>query len=323
MKKRSASRLKLSETALQLIRCPICRAPLALDGAAFICANADCPGRFPVVRGIPVFINEGRSAFAISDFTGEQVTTLERRGLLNRVITGITPEIGHNLKARANYERMAQLLFKRGGNPLVLVIGGSIVGKGMHAILSQPTIRFIESDVSFGGKVSLICDAHDIPFADHSFDAVILQSVLQYVAEPRRCVDEVHRVLKPDGFVYVEMPFIQQSLGRYDFQRVSHLGLRRLLNRFEEIDSGFVGGPGMALAWSIQYFLFSFFRSRLIRLGIRLWARLALFWLKWFDYFLVDQPGALDAASGFYFLGKRSEETLSDRDLIRLYRGAI
>jgi hypothetical protein len=35
----------------------------------------------------------------------------------------------------------------------------------------------------------------------------------------------------------------------------------------------------------------------------------------------MDEPGALDAASGFYFLGRKSATVLSDRDLLRLYRG--
>jgi hypothetical protein len=45
------------------------------------------------------------------------------------------------------------------------------------------------------------------------------------------------------------------------------------------------------------------------------------FWLLWFDRFLIDRPAALDAASGLYFMGRRSAAALSDRDLIALYRG--
>jgi len=37
----------------------------------------------------------------------------------------------------------------------------------------------------------------------------------------------------------------------------------------------------------------------------------------------VTKRGALDAAAGFYFLGRKSLNTLSNRDLIAYYRGAM
>ncbi|MBD3559578.1 methyltransferase type 11, partial [Planktothrix sp. FACHB-1355] len=50
-------------------------------------------------------------------------------------------------------------------------------------------------------------------------------------------------------------------------------------------------------------------------------ARFTSFWWKYFDYFLVDKPGTFDAASGYYFMGKKSDRILSDRELIQLYKG--
>ena len=129
-------------------------------------------------------------------------------------------------------------------------------------------------------------------------------------------------VLKEGGVVYVETPFMQQvHAGRYDFTRFTHLGHRRLFRRFEEIESGVVGGPAMALSWSIQYFLYSAVSSRQARRVVTVATRLLLFWLKYLDFYLNKKPGALDAASGYYFLGRRSNHTLSDRDLVKLYRG--
>jgi hypothetical protein len=45
------------------------------------------------------------------------------------------------------------------------------------------------------------------------------------------------------------------------------------------------------------------------------------FYLKYFDYLLLDKPGALDASSSCYFMGEKSDKTLSDKDLIKLFRG--
>jgi hypothetical protein len=124
--------------------------------------------------------------------------------------------------------------------------------------------------------------------------------------------------------VYAETPFMQQvHMGRYDFTRFTHLGHRRLFRHFSEIDSGVACGPGMALAWAYEYFLISFTTVQAFRAGLRVFARLTSFFLKYCDYFLVHKPGAFDAASGFWFMGRRSGNALDDRELIQSYKGAL
>lgn len=47
------------------------------------------------------------------------------------------------------------------------------------------------------------------------------------------------------------------------------------------------------------------------------------FWLKYLDPFIADRPGAVDAASAFYFMGRRSDGPIDDRELIAGYRGSL
>lgn len=170
----------------------------------------------------------------------------------------------------------------------------------------------------------LVADAHDIPFADESFDGVIAQALLEHVVDPWRCVDELHRVLKPGGLVYAETPFIQGvHAGRYDFTRFTHLGHRRMFRRFEEVESGTGQGPGVALAWSYQSFVLSFATSFWLRGMLMVFTRVTSFYLKYLDYYLGRKPGSFDFSSGYFFLGKKSDNLLDDRELVSLYRGAI
>jgi ubiquinone/menaquinone biosynthesis C-methylase UbiE len=170
----------------------------------------------------------------------------------------------------------------------------------------------------------VICDAHDIPFADGTFDGVIAQATLEHVVDPYRCVEEIVRVLKPRGLVYAETPFMQQvHMGAYDFTRFTHSGHRRLFRHFSEIASGPICGPGTALAWSYLYFLLSFVQSRVLRGLVRAFASLTAFHLKYADHYLMHEKGAIDSSSGFYFIGRKGKEVLSDRDLVRYYRGAV
>jgi SAM-dependent methyltransferase len=310
--------LKLPPALQELLRCPACRARLVAGERTLACTNGACARTFAVVRGVPVLLNESSSAFALDVVSSGTVGTPRRRGRLHRLGVAAIPRLSLNVKAAANFRKFAGLL---PAGARVLVIGSGVEdGEGMGALRSS--LQLVRTDVLSEGTVDVTCDAHDLPFGDESFDGVVLQAVLEHVADPCRCAEEAYRVLKKGGVVYAETPFMQQvHAGRYDFTRFTHLGHRRLFRRFTEIDSGASCGPGMALAWSWRYFLQSFVRSRRARLAMLAIAGFTAFPLLWFDRWLVEQPGALDAASVTYFLGRKSHEALDDRELVRQYRG--
>jgi SAM-dependent methyltransferase len=228
-----------------------------------------------------------------------------------------------NLKACQNYRKLKDLLFKDEERPRVLIIGGGDLGQGLDEIIACDEIEFVQSDVAFEPRTELICDCHDLPFPDDFFNAVIAQAVLEHVLDPSRCVDEIYRTLKTGGIIYAETPFLQGvHMGRYDFTRFTDLGLRRLCRKFEEIDRGACCGTGMALAGVYQAFLKSLTRSKSVRKALTAFGRITSFWLKYFDYFSIDTPASLDAASGLFFTGRKGDTVLSDRELLELYKGA-
>lgn len=310
----------------ELLRCPVCGEDLEEDANTLVCTDNRCRSIFPIVNGVPVLINERESLFRIDEIVADRATSPEKssRSWKQRVVDALPP-LGHNYRAAENYARLRDELRKRpGAKKRVLVVGGGVLGCGVELIAEDPTIELFETDVFFGPRTRYIVDAHDLPFRDGLFDAVIMQGVLGALIDPNKAIAEIERVLQPDGLVYVETPFVQQvCMGRFDFQRYSHLGLRRLFRSFEEIRSGAQAGPAMALAWSYQYLLWSFVRSRTGRSMMLAVARLTAWWLPQLDRFLLDRPAGVDGASGVYFLGRKSERRLTSRELIALYRGAF
>jgi SAM-dependent methyltransferase len=286
---------------------------------------------FPVVDGIPVMVNEQRSLFSTQEIVARRgIDKLLRENSASanapfkeRFFDAL-PKLSKNRKADELFTRFAALLRDAAPQSRVLVVGGGVLGAGMDRLVAAPHVELIESDVYLGPRNRLVCDATDLPFEDQSLDGVVIQAVLGNVMDPERAAAEIWRVLRPDGLVYVETAFMQQVyLGRYDFTRYSLLGLRRLFRWFDEVASGTQGGPGMASAWSYQYLLWSFTTSSRARAWLRLFARCTGFWLVALDRFLINRPSALDAASGHYFLGRRSERCLSDRELVAAYRGGF
>jgi SAM-dependent methyltransferase len=207
----------------------------------------------------------------------------------------------------------------------VLVIGGGTLGDGMESIDSDPRLEIINTDVYIGDRVDVACDAHQLPLADGSFDGVVIQAVLEHVASPYDVVAEIHRVLRPRGLVYAETPLMWPvHAGAYDFTRFTDLGHRRLFRMFGQVDRGVALGPATSLSLAIRYFLRAIPRRR--GLAVKLLdfvASWSAFWLSYLDKRVIQHEGAYDAAAGLYFLGRRAEAPMSDRELIAAYRGTM
>jgi len=313
--------LRLPADVVELLRCPACSSAVIVGETEIACSNSSCSRRYPIVEGIPILLDEQKSLFSIEDVAGKKAFLPPPGGLRERILQAL-PTVSKNINASRNYRRFASLLGSSNPPPKVLVIGGATEGAGMHS-LPLRAFTLIETDIYLGPQTSIACDGHDIPFRDNTFDGCIIQAVLQHVVDPFRCIAEVHRVLKPGGLVYAETAFMQQVHGEaFDFIRFSHRGQRRLFRYFEEVDSGATCGPAMALAWSYQYFLLSWARSRAMRGCALVFARLTSFWLKYLDIVLINRRSSLYAASAFYFLGRKTAQPLSDKDLVFTYRSA-
>jgi SAM-dependent methyltransferase len=300
------------------LQCPICKTRLHYNNKIILCNS--CEIRFPVINGIPVLINESNSLFTIDSFINKKKTTFDlNQSLIKSTLIKFMPKIGSNIVARKNLKRIVAMLpdFAK-----ILIIGGSISGKGMEVIYKNDKLDVTGSDVSFGPRTDIISDGHDIPFEDETFDCVIVQAVLEHVINPSRVVSEVYRVLKRSGLVYSEIPFMQSGhMREYDFNRFTYLGNLKLFNKFKCIDSGPCCGSGMALAWSIRGFFTSFTENIFIRRLLIVGITFIVFPLKYFDYLTIKKSGTFDTASAFYFIGKRSDHSLGDKDILKKYTG--
>jgi SAM-dependent methyltransferase len=238
------------------------------------------------------------------------------------VLRRLTPAVQRDVQARSKLARLTSTLEPR--STRVLVLGDSEVDALVAESLAAHGIEPARFDVVSRDAAAPADGAGLLPFDDGGFDAVIARNVLQRVLEPERCVAEMHRILAATGVIYVEMPFMQPvTASALDFQRYTSLGLRRLLRRFEEIESGAASGTGSALAQSWRQFLWSLPRSRNLGFLLAMLGSFTSFFYGLLDRWLIDRPRTLDGAASLCFLGRRSDATLSDRELLAGYRGAV
>ena len=272
-----------------------------------------------MVDGQPVLIDFLDSIFQRSNYSEGNGSPISRdlsrtrlRSRLHRLADGGNPV------AAKNCESFIALTKAQNARPRVLVVGGGSVGKGAENLYRDPDVELTGTDVYASPCTSLLCDAHKLPFESSTFDGVWVQAVLEHVLDPHVVVAEIHRVLKADGLVYAETPFMQQVHERaYDFTRFTPSGHRWLFRRFEQINAGPVTGPGVVLLWSMRYLL------RALGAGEKISRLIPLLfvWIRFLDRLCQRGPAA-DAAGGVFFLGRRSEAALPAASMVSYYENS-
>lgn len=92
--------------------------------------------------------------------------------------------------------------------------------------------RVVTLDAAPLAGIDVLGFADRLPFADGSFDTVLMTEVLEHVTDAEQAVADAYRVLSPGGSLLVTVPFIYPvHEAPYDFRRLTHLGLRSLLER--------------------------------------------------------------------------------------------
>jgi ubiquinone/menaquinone biosynthesis C-methylase UbiE len=82
-------------------------------------------------------------------------------------------------------------------------------------------------------------DVQEMAFEDESFDFVVCPAILEHVPYPQKAIAEMHRILKPKGEIWVEVPMNQPyHPSPQDYWRVTPEGMRLWMSDFEEIKLG-------------------------------------------------------------------------------------
>lgn len=303
--------------------CPRDRGVLHTEGSDLCCET--CGTRYPMIRGIPVLIDDDSSVFSINDYRGPDVYlgaaygaasdgTRGLRRLYRKAVTAVRNR-GTSIASFKDGPPLGRMLAQAGHKGKILVVGAGEQEYGNDSI--------IYSDVAFSRKTNVICDAHSLPFPDGFFSGIICIAVLEHVADPWRCVEEMRRVLVPHGLVLAATPFLQPvHMGAHDFTRFTYLGHRRLFRWFDDIESGAGLGPFTSVAFALQHAVEALADTPNLRRAAGLIGILLAASIKPLDRLVRNRKGSYDGAAGVFFFGSKRETPISDREMIKLYRGA-
>jgi SAM-dependent methyltransferase/uncharacterized protein YbaR (Trm112 family) len=288
------------KAALQDTICPVCRHPLQALADSFYCSQ--CARSYPIINGIPILLKKDH---AIVHETVEQKSVSGMRQWFRQILQK-KPEPQFSTATQANVQFLCGYLSP---DSKLLFVGGGITSYGRHMEQLGKSVlsHCVNLEVAGGPFVDLVADGHDIPFPDNYFDAIICQAVLEHTRDTQRVVSEMHRVLKPDGILYVEVPFLYPVHMHSDFRRFTLMGIQELFSDFDSLREGVNGAVASAfVVISVNFFstLFSFGNKSLYQAG-----RFVFSWLfvpiKYLDGIFCKYSTAPVSASGLYFMGRK------------------
>jgi SAM-dependent methyltransferase len=309
---------------LSIATCPKCKNGLVNNENGLFCSNLNCSNHkfeFLMVNGKPALVDFENSVIEYNVLKNTSAASLVKRSVSFPTIRRVIRKLlnGSGRKTIDNLSRIDTVIAKK-NKPRILIVGGGSIGAGTEEFMQKYESAIISFDVYFSENVDFIADGHSIPLQDESVDLVIIQAVLEHVFNPTEVVNECYRVLSSNGIIYAETPFLQHvHEGAYDFTRYTVLGHRILFKKFKKIDTGYIGGLGQSLLWSLEYFTTGLFRSRMAGKMVKAF----FFWIRWIEKIIPETYNS-DGACGTYFLGEKSAMIDEKKiiDYINQYDGA-
>lgn len=280
------------------LACPSCHGALRWHAREIVCSHDDTH-RFPVTDGgVPILLEEA-----------------ERRALHGDLETADVMQRDHAPSATQRIARLAKRMvgstLHQPISPTVRQVFDADPGAVTLVIGSGKKPRHssrVNLDIAPFANVDVVGSALRLPFQDHSFELAWNTAVLEHVREPQTMIAEIHRVLRPGGHVYTEVPFLQHFHAYpNDFQRYTREGLKQAFAAFQIVEIGVCVGPSSAITALIADWceLLTFSQSRLLNDVVRT-IPLALLWpLKHLDRLLLKNPRAHELASGLYVLARK------------------
>lgn len=141
--------------------------------------------------------------------------------------------------ARSRVYRAVQGFARTGNADDVVLDVGCGIKPYRHLFAAK---KYLGIDIEGGGHsrsqktVDAFFDGRQIPYNNNSFDTVLATEVFEHVEDLPTLVGEIHRVLRPNGRLFITMPFVwDEHEAPYDFRRLTSFGHRQLLaaNDFE------------------------------------------------------------------------------------------
>jgi ubiquinone/menaquinone biosynthesis C-methylase UbiE len=136
--------------------------------------------------------------------------------------------------------------YSRGTSLTVLDIGcGS---KPYFPLFKDKIKKYVGIDLIHSKYVDCIASAEYLPVGPETFDIIISTQMLEHVENPPKVIEEMYRVLKKEGIVYLSTPGVWEKHGTpNDYWRWTDDGLKIIFDDFSTVEVMENGGAILCL----------------------------------------------------------------------------
>lgn len=107
--------------------------------------------------------------------------------------------------------------------------------KPYYPLFKKYAKKYIGLDMVKEKTVDVIGSIDKIPFPDNSFDVCLCTQVLEHVPDPPKSIQEIYRVLKKDGLIFLSTHGIWEKHDSCDYWRFTDESLKMLFDKFSDI----------------------------------------------------------------------------------------
>jgi SAM-dependent methyltransferase len=150
----------------------------------------------------------------------------------------------------------------------VLDVGGRI--QPYRILLADKCARYFALDLKMTPLVDVLGRAEQLPFANQQFDLVFCTQVLEYVPDPGVVIAEIHRVLKPQGYLLLSVPSVFPRDSEVEHWRFLPLALKQLLSEFSRIDLAPEGNSAVGFVRTASVCMVTFVKPAILASLLRL-----------------------------------------------------
>jgi SAM-dependent methyltransferase len=197
--------------------------PEHLDPSRYLEANPDVrrAGVDPKLHFLQHGQQEGRSQYVLGPIQHLRAEKLAKIRFSRRPVDANRPSMPQNFLrkdvidsfeipeqppiAQNDYNPEIVDLIRANPEKLFLDVGAGL----RHTYYSN----VVNAEVWPSVTTDVVCVGEDLPFASEQFDFVLCLAVLEHTKHPWSAVQEILRVLKPDGCVRIDWPFLQPVHG--------------------------------------------------------------------------------------------------------------
>lgn len=183
---------------------------------------------------------------------------------------------------------------------------GSGIGAFDHYLSRD--IKMVNLDINpFKPNLNVIADAHFLPFKCESFDVVYSIAVLEHARKPWDVADEIERILRPEGYVAFELPFLNIIHDEDDYFRFTDRGIRSLFDetRFDVVLEQVGSGGGSFLSVFLLEYSKQFVPTKYLKALYTLFMRYFFSLFKYLDILINSSESLRITANSFSFIGRK------------------